>query len=140
MARILVIDDSSEVRMTIDAILADDRHDVFMCGDGKAGLRSFADSEFDLVITDILMPELDGFEVLKAIKRTRPNQRVLMMTGGGHTMPKGLGLQIGEAMGADALLNKPFMPDELLDCVNQLIARDAPPAAPEPMARARRAG
>lgn len=81
MAHILVIDDQDTVRQLLSAALQMLGHVVFTAHDGKEGLRLFADEKPDLVITDVQMPEMDGFEVLSTLRREHPAVPVILMSG-----------------------------------------------------------
>ena len=83
MARILLVEDDESVRTFVSRALQIDRHKVLEAEDGEAGLEIYlADDEgFDLVLTDIQMPRMDGIAMSEAIARTLPDQKILMMTG-----------------------------------------------------------
>lgn len=83
MARILLVEDDDSVRAFVARALEIDRHQVVEAEDGEVGLETFiADNDgFDLVLTDIQMPQMDGIEMSKAMARTSPEQKILMMTG-----------------------------------------------------------
>lgn len=83
MARILLVEDDESVRAFVARALEIDRHGVVTAEDGEIGLETFlADQEgFDLILTDIQMPHLDGIEMSKAVSIKSPGQKILMMTG-----------------------------------------------------------
>lgn len=99
--RILVADDQPEVRETMRLLLGLDDHTVVEASNGTEALALFVRDQFDLVITDYLMPEMKGDELALGIKRLAPEQPVLMITGSAHNLP-------AQKNPADALLNKPF--------------------------------
>ena len=76
---------------------------------------------FDLVITDILMPEMDGTEVIIKSKKSHPNLPIIAISAGGHGVSASQALELASQK-ADAVLEKPFSKDELLDKVNELLA------------------
>ena len=88
--------------------------------DGAAALALFRVQPFNLVITDIIMPEMEGIEIITTMKREQPNIRILAMSGGGRARVMDFLAVAGKA-GADATLEKPFRKSELLDRVAGLL-------------------
>lgn len=122
MAKILVIDDVGGVRRSIVAILQRNGHVVEEAADGAEGLRKAEISRPDLVVTDMLMPGIDGIEVIERL-RALPNGRavkVLAVSGGGSLVPKEEALIVAERL-ADAVLPKPFDNAELNAAVSALV-------------------
>ena len=108
MSRILVIDDEPHIRILIENFLARDGHEVDLAENGEAGLTLFALHQYDLVITDIVMPAKDGIEVISALNRILPNARVIAMTGGASKLDIRNLLAMAKALGADRVLSKPL--------------------------------
>lgn len=83
MARILLVEDDDSVRTFVARALELDRHGIVEAEDGQIGLKTFANDEagFDLVLTDIQMPEMDGIEMSQQMSQLAPQQKILMMTG-----------------------------------------------------------
>ena len=121
MAQILVIDDEQGIRETVRVALERMGHEVIAHEDGRSGLAALRKGSFDLVITDLLMPETDGLEVLRAVMRERHGLKVLVMSGGGNRIAAGQGLQMAGALGAHAILHKPFKPSDLRAEVARLL-------------------
>jgi len=122
MATIVVIDDDADVRQTLTRILGSAGHAVHEAAYGEAGLRLAAELAPALVITDILMPEKEGIEIIRELRRAQPRLRILAISGGGQ--PGALDfLDMARALGADAALAKPFRRVELLDLVTGLLAK-----------------
>ena len=122
MSAILVVDDQKGLRDILRKVLAEAGHDVAEAEDGVAALALFRAGAFDLVITDIIMPEKEGIEIITTMRQERPSLRILAMSGGGraHVMDF---LAIAKKAGADAILEKPFRKAELLDRVAELLGR-----------------
>lgn len=120
MARILVIDDDAAVRRTIRRQLETVGHEVVEAPDGKAGMKLYFDNPADLVITDLFMPEQDGLETIRELKRTFKDSRILVVTG---AQPGGTFDFRAQAtlLGAQAALSKPFTREELLDAVREVL-------------------
>jgi DNA-binding response OmpR family regulator len=116
MANILIVDDEAGLRTGLRDILELDRHVVVEAGNGKIGVQKFKEGQFDLVITDIIMPDQEGFETIKQIRALRPDQKIIAISGGGRTGSVEL-LQIAEGLGAMRVLKKPFGPSVLRDAV-----------------------
>ena len=120
MAKILVIDDEEGVRRVIGKILVRVGHDVLEAPDGKVALSLLKEEAADLVICDLFMPEMDGVEVLRQLRRDYPNLRVVAISGGAYQGRVQL-LDVAKALGAVAVLGKPFQPHQLLELVNDLL-------------------
>jgi DNA-binding response OmpR family regulator len=119
--KILVADDSSTVRRVVSARLAADGHDVVEAEDGEQALSLAREQQPALVVLDKVMPKLDGFEVVRAL-RTDPETKsvlIVMLTdrGGEEDVLDGLGL------GVDEYMPKPFSPRELSMRVERALAR-----------------
>lgn len=130
MARILVIDDVPSVTALLRMTLESRGHEVTEAQDGAAGLEAMDASPFDLVIVDMMMPGIDGIELVKRLRarRHRPAviaPAVIAMSGGSDEFPAAYALKISEMHGADRLLFKPFDNDELLATVDELLAARA---------------
>jgi CheY-like chemotaxis protein len=101
---ILVIDDEPFVRETLGEILAALTHDVQTVDSGRAALEKIATDQFDVVFTDLAMPEMDGWETARAIRLTQPNLPVVLVTGYGATAEA----PSGERDLVNAIIGKPF--------------------------------
>jgi CheY-like chemotaxis protein len=123
MALILVVDDDAAVRDSIQTILSLDGHDVIEAADGREGEAQVARRAPDLVILDIFMPERDGFETLRSLRRTYPRLKILAISGsaGGQLERT---LAFAQEFGADAVLHKPFPADTLRRAVRELLTPD----------------
>jgi CheY-like chemotaxis protein len=116
MAKILVIDDNAQMRRTVRHVLAGGNHEVIEAADGNQGLDQFALHRPEIVITDLLMPEKEGIETIRELRRMAPALRIIAMSGGG-TDNDSIFLGMAKALGADAVLAKPFRADDLLRLV-----------------------
>src|SRR6266516_7065551 len=125
--RVLVVDDDDDIRGLVVELLQRAGLDVDQANDGRAGLRAFHQSPPDLVLLDVSMPGLDGWQTLERI-RDLTDLPVLMLTGMAGELEKVRGLKSG----ADDYVTKPFGPQELLARVAALLRRaPARDAAPE---------
>jgi CheY-like chemotaxis protein len=116
MANILVIDDEPGVRTLVRDTLELMGHTVEEAANGIAGVQKFEEAPFDLVITDIIMPDQEGIETIQRLHQLNPKQKIIAMSGGGRTKTVEF-LQIAQKLGADQILKKPFGPSVLRDAV-----------------------
>lgn len=120
MARILVVDDVRGVRRSVVAILTRAGHEVSEADNGATGLAMIERDPFDIVVTDILMPEADGSELIAALRRRPGAPKVIAMSGGGSLVRTEDAL-VYARQAADAALEKPFDADDLLAVVDRLL-------------------
>ncbi len=118
--RILVIDDDVLVREMLARIIVAADHEVTKAADGSEGLQLFDDGEFDLVITDILMPEMEGIETIQELRRRNRETKIIAISGGDRTGNK-MYLEMAEKLGADGVLTKPIRQKDLLDKIDALL-------------------
>ena len=118
MAVILVIDDEAAIRTVVEAYLKADGDTVYLAEDGLQGLALFRRYKPDLVILDIMLPGMDGLEVLQHIRR-ESSVYVLLLTAKSEEMDRVVGLTVG----ADDYLTKPFSPRELVARVKAILRR-----------------
>ncbi|HAT11087.1 MAG TPA: response regulator [Planctomycetes bacterium] len=127
MARILLADDNRQLRNILAEALTEAGHSVVEAADGKQAITQLAAQSFEVVITDMLMPEADGAEVMQMHRRLVPRPLLVVISGGGHIDPERY-LAMARAMGADQVLRKPFPPSVLIAAVARLLAaRPGPP-------------
>lgn len=125
---ILVVDDEPDLCDLISRMLVRAGHKVTCAGDGDEASRVIATQKFDLVLTDVIMPEKDGIEVIGELRRKQPNVRIVAMSGGGHVALDQY-LKIAKGMGAHNVLQKPFSSDELLAALEAAMPKDKPAGA-----------
>lgn len=118
-ARILVVDDNDDVRQLLGSVLSEEGHKVQIAADGSTALQTLKIDPPDVMILDIMMPEVDGFTVLKKMREMKLRSRTKVLV---------LSAKTGEAdwvmgyrLGADHYLTKPFTVNELLDAVNMVL-------------------
>ncbi|MDQ3963473.1 MAG: response regulator [Actinomycetota bacterium] len=120
MATILIADDDADIRQLVIYSLADEGHEVAVAKDGREVVDQFAAAAPDLLILDIMMPEMDGFDVLRALEEqeTRGDAKILVLTAKGSEHDWKLGYDLG----ADRYMTKPFDPEELIVTANELLS------------------
>lgn len=116
MSRILIIDDEQAIRSVLRRALERAGHEVSEADDGRAGLKQIAQSPFDLVVTDIVMPKMEGIEFILQVHREQPGLKVIAVSGGGRVAPKAY-LDMARSAGAVSVLAKPFAIEEFLAAV-----------------------
>lgn len=126
MKRILVIDDEEIIRIPISEALSRSGYEVHSAGDGKQGLALFNANPIDLVITDLIMPDTEGLETIMALRKLRPDLKIIAISGGAFVHGSQY-LKLAQRLGADRVLAKPFSLSELKITVDALM--NPPPAA-----------
>lgn len=126
-ASILVVDDDSRIREVVRFALEREGFRVAEAGDGREALSAFQKDGADLVVLDILMPEMDGTEVCRAI-RSRSRVPIIFLSSKDDEIDRILGLELG----GDDYVTKPFSPRELIARVRAVLRRAAPVEAPSP--------
>jgi len=119
MSRVLIVDDSHSIRELLSSILRKAGFEVTSANDGKAGLQTAKTAAYDLVITDVNMPEMDGIELLGHLRKLPEYtfKPILILTTEFSQEMK----QKGKEAGATGWLVKPFDPEKLIDVVSRII-------------------
>ena len=120
MASVLVIDDDAEVGEAVRRILQRAGFVVSAVMSSEQGLKIAAEQPVDVVITDIIMPDKEGLEVIMELSQEKPRPKIIAMSGGGMMEPRTY-LSLAEKLGADEVIQKPFRPAELLALVEKLL-------------------
>lgn len=123
--RILVVDDEPAIQELIRFNLEQQGYEVEVVGDGAAALERFRTGRFDLVVLDLMIPGMDGFEVCRALRR-QTWVPIVMLTARSDEVDRVVGLELG----ADDYVTKPFSPRELLARIKAVLRRSAQAAAP----------
>ncbi len=125
-ANILVIDDEVNITSSLEERLMMEGYHVWTALDGRKGLQLFHDHAIDLVITDILMPEIDGLEVVRTLRSFSPAIPIIAMSGGGK---RDLDFLVeAKEFGATQTISKPFPPEGLVVMVRDLLHSISHPA------------
>jgi len=122
MARILVVEDDPKMQRGLRDNLEFEGHDVTVLGDGNSGYQTMISGSFDLVILDVMLPQMSGFDVVRKTREKGIRIPILMLTAKGEEIDKVLGLELG----ADDYVTKPFGLRELIARVNALVRRFVP--------------
>lgn len=120
MAKILICDDEAGLRAVLKRYAAFEGHEVYEAGDGMEAVALCRNETFDIIIMDIMMPELDGFSAVKEIRKTSGTP-VLMLSAKGEEYDKVLGFELG----VDDYVVKPFSSKEVMLRINAILRRTA---------------
>lgn len=123
MAHILLIDDDPGIRDSLTLMLRTAGHTIESAANGRVGLELATRTPFELVITDVLMPEMDGAEAVRALRALPQPPKILVMTGGA-VLGADLMALAGD-YGVDASIAKPFRPKELFAVIDRVLKRAA---------------
>ncbi len=122
MKNILIVDDEKEIREMVKDMLIRDGLNIELACSGVKAMESLSKNHFDLVITDIVMPDENGIDLIMDIKKQYSNIPVIAMSGGGGIEGRFDYLEIAKLIGANCILKKPFSLELLTGSVNELIA------------------
>ena len=120
MAHVLLVDDDRDIRGFCRCVLQDAGHEVAEACSGVEAAARYRASPADLIIMDVFMPDGDGFETMKEIRRTHPDARILAISGGWRTGPSTY-LNAAGMLGANQTLAKPFDGEQLLRSVDAVL-------------------
>ncbi|MDZ8118725.1 response regulator [Pontiella agarivorans] len=121
MAKIIVIDDDKTIQTVFEQFLIRKGHDVLVADDGRKGMQVIEEAEPDLVITDIMMPEMDGLEILLKIRQSRQDLPIIAISGGMRDLPINF-LRQAKLFGAQEVFEKPVPLDVLGEAVDKALA------------------
>lgn len=126
---ILVADDEAAIVTLMRKWLTEAGHSVMCVSDGAEAVKLLKTHAFDLAITDVVMPESDGLEVIGAVKHAQPAARILAISGGGKYVQGNDCLKMAKGLGAHAVVMKPFTWEQLLAGINQALPNQASAAS-----------
>jgi len=127
--RILIIDDEFDIRNALSKALEREHYEVDSAADGETGIEMFGDKPFDLVITDIIMPGINGISTIEELRRIHPAVKIIAISGGGNMAPLDYApdaimtnayLAAAEKIGADLLFTKPIERKDILQAIRDL--------------------
>ncbi|MFQ5772775.1 MAG: response regulator transcription factor [bacterium] len=119
MIKILIVEDEESILMALKDDLTLEGYDVASASNGRQGLRMAKENRYDLIVLDIILPELNGFEVCKALRTANVTTPIVMLTAKSQDIDKVLGLELG----ADDYVTKPFSPREFLARIKAILRR-----------------
>ncbi|MGQ0702582.1 MAG: response regulator [Gemmatimonadales bacterium] len=122
MTQILLIDDDDLSRGAVQKMLERAGFEVRSTGDGREALASYRQERPDLVVTDLIMPEVDGLELIQQLRQQDPVVRILAISGGGRVQAEEY-LSVARKFGALEVLSKPFTGQELRQAVERALGK-----------------
>ena len=125
MTSILLVDDDEMSRAVVHKLLERSGYAVYSTGMGQEALDHYRGPQSDLVITDLIMPDLDGLEVIQQLRQIDPAVRVLAISGGGRVDAEEY-LSVARKFGAVEVLPKPFTGQELKQAVEKALTSGSP--------------
>jgi DNA-binding response OmpR family regulator len=123
MANIIIIDDDDVIQELIQKFLKQEGHNVLIASDGLAGLDIIHNNTLDLIIVDIFMPEMDGFEVINKVQLEFPGIPIIAISGGGSMVKSNSFLKAAMNFGALGTLTKPINKKKLISMISLLLDR-----------------
>jgi CheY-like chemotaxis protein len=117
LMNILLVEDNAELRGLLEERLTNSGYQVVTASDGQQAWALLHEHAFDMLISDILMPEKDGLEVIEEFRRVFPGKLIVAISGGSDLLRGSLCLDLARRMGADAVLTKPFTIPQLLQVI-----------------------
>ena len=121
MASILLVDDDEQLRTMLGEVLRRAGYEVQAACDGTEAIRLYRSHPTDLIITDLIMPEKEGLEMIRELRRDSPQVRIIAMSGGGRSGTTNC-LKVAKALGAQQVLDKPFSHQEILQAIREVLA------------------
>ena len=122
MAKILIIDDDPQIVTMLSKFLDLEGHAVVTASNGKEGLTILAESAFEVVITDMMMPERDGLDVLKTIRNMQNKPKIIAMSGGSPYIDQEHLLRMAKLMKADVVIPKPLQLSKLSQKIQEILS------------------
>ena len=122
LSRILIIDDEPQIRDMLRELFEEEGYDVLTADNGETGLRLCQERTVDLIITDLIMPEKEGIEVIREIRKENPGAKIIAISGGGRIGPQSY-LNCAQKFGAQFVFKKPVASDELVNAVWMLLSQ-----------------
>ena len=116
----MIVDDDPMIREMLTQAFKNENYDVIDAPDGKTALNKFSTENVDVVITDIIMPDMEGIETIRELRKIKPDAKIIAFSGGGSISPEGY-LKIASSMGAQYTFQKPISIKELSEAVKDLL-------------------
>jgi CheY-like chemotaxis protein len=126
MSRLLLVEDDVSLRRVMAQILTRAGYTVSEARNGRVAIKVLAETPVDIVVTDMIMPEMDGVETIRFLRREYPAVKIVAISGGGISSAESY-LVIAQKMGVQRTLAKPFTPDELMTAIREALAHQDNP-------------
>ncbi|GAB7078571.1 response regulator [Megalodesulfovibrio paquesii] len=120
---VLLVEDDTQVRAMLVDSLAGEGFAVEQAANGKEGLDRQQAKPADVVITDILMPEMEGLQFIKALRALSPHLPIIAISGGAAQLSPGCNLELASMFGASLIMEKPLNIDDLITAINSFLSK-----------------
>lgn len=118
MSRILLVDDHEPVCISLQTMIEGMGHETVTATTGKQALNLQKSSPADVLVTDIFMPDMDGYELIQRFRHDYPAVKIIAISGGIPRAPGGPYLEVAKKMGAQSVLRKPFGMAQFIEAIN----------------------
>ena len=119
MSRILIVEDEPNMRLGLKDNLEFEGYEVDFADDGETGLKKIFEGDFSLILLDVMLPKMSGYDICKTVRKSGKNVPIILLTAKGEEIDKVLGLELG----ADDYVTKPFSLRELLSRIKAVLRR-----------------
>jgi DNA-binding response OmpR family regulator len=119
MARILLVEDDGLLRESLKLSLSQAGHVVATAQNGAVALSMLGSASFEVIVTDVLMPETDGLEMIMQVRKASQDVKIIAISGGGRAKNLDV-LNFASAFGADMIVSKPFTPKQLVEAIERV--------------------
>lgn len=126
MAKFLLVDDNADLIEVQSAYLRNHGHQVVTARNGRDALAALERGDFDVIVTDVIMPDMDGFETIMTVRQRFPDLPIIAVSGGGRIGATDY-LSMARSMGAKSALSKPVSPAMLLSETKRILSPQDPP-------------
>ena len=123
MMKILIVDDEPHMRLLVSAMLESPEHELLTAENGNDALTILRREQIDLVITDLVMPEKNGIDLILEIRQLAPNAKIIAMSGGGGLNGRFDYLPLATLIGAGNIVKKPFKREELCAAISTVVGQ-----------------
>lgn len=124
MSRILIVEDEEYMREMLVDTLEKEGYDVSIAVNGVEAIKAIEEETFDLIVTDIVMPEKDGLSTILQTKRDNENIKIIAISGGDRSFTGSSYLQIAKNIGVERTFQKPFNSKEFLRAVKEVLQNE----------------
>lgn len=123
MARILVVEDDSLVRSMLQQMLEREEHDVAVASDGAEALKALNKEQFELIVTDLIMPNMEGIEFIRSLYKQENKPKIIAISGGSPLLSPLTQLKSAKFLGANLTFTKPIDREEFVTAVRELVSQ-----------------
>ncbi len=121
MPKILIIDDEAPVRKMLSKLLTTHNYETLEAENGKVGIKLYNEHHPDLIITDLIMPEKEGMECIRELKKINPDIKIIAISGGGVTNSD-IYLKVAKKLGAIRTFSKPIRNNDLIKAIEEILS------------------